>query len=237
VPLIKAVALDVDKTITEAGTISPPVLKALRKLEKGGIAVILSSGNALPVLTGLKKYVGLSGAVIAENGGIVYYKGRIVKIGNREKALAAKRLVVEKLADYVEESWQNPYRYSDFAFKAKVDIETAARKVRELVCSRMKEMRVYSSGVAIHVGEKSVNKGVGLKKACGLMGLSFSEVVAVGDSEVDESMFKVAGASIAVANAVPRLKALADVVTSCREAEGFIEAANYILRRRYTHRL
>jgi len=235
VPALKAAAIDIDKTITRHGIIPAPVVAALRKLEENGIKVILASGNALPVVSGLRKYLGVSGAVIAENGGQVYYKKKIVKIGSREKVLKARELILKYLENYVEESWQNPYRYSDLAFKAKVDIETAAKKVRDLVCSTMKDMRVYSSGVAIHVGEKIVNKGAGLKEALKLMELDPSEVVAIGDSEVDLEMFKVAGLSIAVANAVSELKELADIITSCSEAEGFLEAVEYILRKKFAH--
>lgn len=236
-PALKAAAVDIDKTITMHGVIPAPVVAALRKLEENGIKVILASGNALPVISGLRKYLGVSGAVIAENGGQVYYKRKIVRIGSREKVLKARELILKHLEEYVEESWQNPYRYSDLAFKAKIDIETAAKKVRELVCSAMEDMRVYSSGVAIHVGEKIVNKGTGLKEALKLMELDPSEVVAIGDSEVDLEMFKVAGLSIAVANAVSELKKLTDIVTSCSEAEGFLEAVDYILRKRYMHTL
>ncbi|RLG69775.1 MAG: phosphoglycolate phosphatase, partial [Candidatus Iainarchaeum archaeon] len=53
--MVKAVALDIDGTITRPdGTIPPESWGAIRELEENGIKVILVSGNAICVLLGLR---------------------------------------------------------------------------------------------------------------------------------------------------------------------------------------
>lgn len=57
------------------------------------------------------------------------------------------------------------------------------------------------------------SKGTGLHKLAQILGVSPDKTVAVGDNENDISMIKEAKIGIAVANAVPAVKAEADVIT------------------------
>jgi hydroxymethylpyrimidine pyrophosphatase-like HAD family hydrolase len=51
----------------------------------------------------------------------------------------------------------------------------------------------------------------------------------VGDGENDEDLFRIAGFRVAVANAVPELKACADLVTTAENGEGVIELIDALL--------
>jgi len=56
--MIKAIALDIDGTITDNNSIlCLEAISIIRKLEENKIKVILSSGNALCVVKTLSKYI------------------------------------------------------------------------------------------------------------------------------------------------------------------------------------
>ena len=68
-----------------------------------------------------------------------------------------------------------------------------------------------------------VTKGTGLVSALSALGRSRHDTIAVGDTENDHSLLDVAEIGVAVANAVPSLKAQADVVLEERDGAGIIE--------------
>jgi len=69
------------------------------------------------------------------------------------------------------------------------------------------------------------DKGTALAKVAGMLGIRREEVLAVGDSMNDEAMLRWAGASVAMANADERIKAIADFVTErTNDDDGIAEA-------------
>ena len=60
------------------------------------------------------------------------------------------------------------------------------------------------------------------------LSLELSEVIAIGDSDLDIPMFKTCGYSVALANATPATKAAANHVTTRSMAEGLLEALNHV---------
>ena len=222
---IKVLATDVDGTLTNMKhKISVKAIEAIRKLEKKGFPVILASGNALCVLKTLKNYIGCSGALIAEGGGVVEYKDTVKILGKGEEARKALTKLKEKFGDKVEESWTNPYRWVDVALKRTVDKNLILK-----VIQNFPHLKLLDSGFAYHILDKNVDKGKGLKVAVRLMGFKIKETAVVGDSETDIEMFKVAGLKIALANAPKQLKILANHTTKKSNGEGFTEAVKLIL--------
>jgi hypothetical protein len=57
-----------------------------------------------------------------------------------------------------------------------------------------------------------------------MMGAQTSEIVAIGDSEVDIELLQEAGYGVAVGDASDVLKEIADLVTKGENGEGFREA-------------
>ena len=60
---------------------------------------------------------------------------------------------------------------------------------------------------------KYVNKGMGVKIALEHLGIDAQETIVVGDAENDIDLFRIPGFNVALANAHPRLKLVADQVT------------------------
>jgi len=76
----------------------------------------------------------------------------------------------------------------------------------------------------IEIMKKGVNKGTALGKVALLLGIPKSEVMALGDSENDLSMLQFAGTAVAMGNALPEVKAIADFVTLSNDEDGVAHA-------------
>ncbi len=63
----------------------------------------------------------------------------------------------------------------------------------------------------------------GVRKACELIGVDVSEVVAFGDADNDALMLKECGYGVAVGNASDKARKAADLVTKGKHAEGVRE--------------
>ena len=72
---------------------------------------------------------------------------------------------------------------------------------------------IRSEKMLYEILPKGINKGVALMKIAEHLGIDPARTVAVGDYNNDIGMVKAAGLGIAVENAVPELKAVADVIT------------------------
>jgi len=66
---------------------------------------------------------------------------------------------------------------------------------------------------------------------CKILGLSSSEIVAIGDGHNDYPLFTASGFKIAMGNAYPELKEIADLVVETSDNGGIEEALNFILKK------
>lgn len=67
---------------------------------------------------------------------------------------------------------------------------------------------------------KDATKGSGLLTLAAKLGIDRSETMALGDQQNDVTMIEVAGLGVAMGNAVPEVKAVADVETTTQNADG-----------------
>lgn len=213
---IKAVITDIDGTITdERRRLSLDVVQALRKVEENGIAVMLASGNVLPIAYGLSSFIGTSGPVIAENGGIVWYDDEVKLLATRDRCNEAFELLQEQLP--VKKIFTDRWRLTEVAIETDVELV----KIREILES--KELKVETTGFAIHIFEPHVSKFEAAKIACELIGIETDNVAAFGDSENDVEMISGCGIGIVPSNGMKAVKDVADHVTRNPNGQGVIE--------------
>lgn len=82
----------------------------------------------------------------------------------------------------------------------------------------------------VEINRKGVHKGGALEKLAAHLGYGMDAVMAVGDSDNDLSMLRMAGLGVAMANAQPNIRAAADVVTTDNASDGVAVAIRqYIL--------
>jgi phosphoglycolate phosphatase (TIGR01487 family) len=219
--LIKAVVVDIDGTITDSKRmIQPQGIEALRQVQQKGVAVMLSSGNVLPITFGLSIFIGLKGPVIAENGGIVSFKENVYKLNDNTLPVRAYDYLKTKVE--VERLFTDRWRESEVALK-----RTADPKIIEEILKGWNVV-IETTGFAIHIMELGHSKMNGVRKASELIGIDSKDIAAFGDSDNDVSMLQDCGVGIAVANASPAAKMAAKYV--CREphADGVIEGLRWL---------
>ena len=233
---IKLLATDIDGTLTidRSSVIIPTeVIDIMRRLETNGVLITLVSSNALPIVAGLRKYLGLKGPVIAESGALVYFGGDRFESLTRLSARKVLDEVLNRFSKYIDNSWQNTFRLHDYALKVKPEFSSnpniVYRMIKEYVESRYDWLVVGFSGYALHLTPIDVSKGKALRYVMDRLGLDRDEVVAIGDSSMDVDLIKEAGIGVAVSNADEELKRVAKIVTSRPSYEGFIELAEMIL--------
>jgi len=215
--LIKAIALDVDGTITdEKRILCTSSLEAIRESEERGIPVILVTGNILCSTRTISILLGTSGGLVAENGGVIKSsKGKYI-LGDIRKCQKAfeflkSRFQIKKV-EYSEQ------RVSEIAIERDVDVEILKESLKNF------NVRLYDTKFAIHITDPSVNKGSSLICLAQDLGVRPKEIMAVGDSENDLEFLEVAGIKVAVANADHELKSLADYISKKPYGDGVKEA-------------
>jgi hypothetical protein len=220
---IKAVAIDIDGTLTDTKRrLELEAVALLRELERRGVPVILATGNILCVTETVQTFIGTTGAIIAENGGVIKdlllgverYLGDVVEVHRAFNHLAAKREV--KLVPNSEQ------RKTEVAILRE---GITAAEVRELLTGF--NVEVVDTKFAIHIKSPGVSKGRALEEVAKLRGFAMKEIVAIGDSENDRDMLAKAGYAIAVSE--PSLRDVANLVTNHSFGMGAVEALKHVL--------
>lgn len=83
---------------------------------------------------------------------------------------------------------------------------------------------VASSFAFLDIVHEDSSKGNGLRTLCNYYGVTLNDCVTIGDQENDISMVQVAKTGIAMGNANPLLKEVANVITKSYENDGFTYA-------------
>ena len=91
------------------------------------------------------------------------------------------------------------------------------------------ELQVIFNKGAVMVLPAGVNKATGLRAALAELNLSPHNAVGVGDAENDHAFLSICECSVAVANALPAVKAKADIVTFADHGAGVTELIDEML--------
>ncbi|MGD0818438.1 MAG: phosphoglycolate phosphatase [Methanomassiliicoccales archaeon] len=213
----KLLVCDVDGTITDKKKcIQTLGIETLRRVQDNGFIVSICSGNVLPVAFGLSTFIGLKGPVIAENGGLVSYKEKIFQLHSDETSKKAFTYLKTKMPE-VDRLFTDNWRKTEVALKRSFDLEV----VREIL--KDWNVEIEATGFAIHIMEPGHSKVDGVRKACQILGIDISEVVAIGDSDNDVKMLSQCGYGIAVGNASGSAKDAADFISYAPHSEGVVE--------------
>ena len=213
---IKALAVDVDGTLADdSRRVDLEAVAALRDVQDSGMPIMLASGNVLPIAYALSNYLGFKGPIIAENGGIVSYQQKTWTLGAPEGSRKAYDFLRTKMD--AERLFTDKWRETEIGLKRDVSLE----KVKEIL--KDWPVDVQTTGWAVHIMEKGMNKFRGVQKGCELLGISVKDVAAIGDSDNDEMMIRECGYGIAVGNAFEGTKRVASFVAKGSDGKGVIE--------------
>lgn len=220
---IRAVVVDIDGTMTDyerrldwAGT------KAVRTAEARGIPVVCASGNVAPVTKAFANFVGTTGPIVAENGGVIFdgnFQRRKVLASRARPDRAVRQLIHRGFP--VRSLWSDPWRVSEVALQLNLN-EAQVRKALEGW-----NLDVVTTRFALHIAEPGLDKLKGLRAALPYLRLKprvrLSEILAVGDSNNDVGLLGGCGYSGVVANANEPAKAAAQYVARRKHGAGVKE--------------
>jgi phosphoglycolate phosphatase len=227
----KFVVTDVDGTLTDVSRrLDPDAVRSVRALEDRGIPVVLATGNVLPIALAVHRSLGLSGPIVAENGGLIWWKGpdgrdRVERLADRAVALGAYR-ALRHAGLPVRRLFTDRWRESEVAIEPTVSLAA----VRRVLAGR--PLTVEATGYAIHLMARGAGKATALARVLAPLGGSLADAVALGDGDNDVQMLRGAGFGVSFPSGSPRARAAADYVTRKSYASGFVEGlkASGVLR-------
>lgn len=221
-PRLRAVVSDVDGTLTDASRrLDPRAVEVVRGLEDRKIPVILATGNVLPIALALYRFLGLSGPIVAENGGVVYHRGEngrdvVERLTDRRLALAAYR-ELRSAGLPVRRLFTDRWRVSEVALEPNVSVAAVRRALGRST------VFVESTGYALHLMSAGGGKLPALTRALSYVGLTPADCLVLGDGDNDVAMLRAAGFGVSFGSASPRARRAADYVTNSEFAAGFVE--------------
>jgi HAD superfamily hydrolase (TIGR01484 family) len=195
-------ATDFDGTLAQDGRVSHETLAALNRFVASGRRLILVTGRELPELKSVFSDLHLFHWVVAENGGLLYEPStdKEILVGSPPsqalvECLSHRGVTSISVGRCVIATWR-PFE------------NTVLEAIRDLGL----ELQIIFNKGAVMVLPAGVNKAFGLEQALKEMKLSTHNTVGIGDAENDHAFLQVCEFSAAVANALPSLKEVVDVV-------------------------
>ena len=206
----KAVALDLDGTLTENDRLAGTGMAAVRA-SRADLKIILVTGRIFDDMEAA--YPGLPSefdAVVAENGAVLHTRSDTRLLASPvdpavQPALASRGIVA---------------RAGRVLLAVAADDAAAATEV--IAELGLDHQVVHNRGAAMVV-PAGVTKATGLLAALDELGLSQHNTIAAGDAENDLALLHAAEVGAAVANAVPSLAAHADLRLGSRDGTGVAE--------------
>jgi len=222
---IKVFAVDIDGTLTEngGGVIHLAALAKLRYLEKLGYNVIYVTGRSSVEAYVLAVFGGTTRIAVGENGGAITVAPQEHKLlASKEKCMEGYE-ILKKSIDGVQTKPAFS-RMTEVVLLRTFDLKEGQKILDEHGFS----LYLSDSKYAFHINEKGIDKASGLREALKMLNAEPEEVVAIGDSETDVSMYDICGYSIALGHAEENVKKKADHVMSGHEGAGLVEAIDYV---------
>ncbi|MFG6098851.1 HAD family phosphatase [Leptolyngbyaceae cyanobacterium CCMR0082] len=230
---IRLLATDMDGTLTHQGEFAPSLLITLEKLKASGMPVLITTGRSAGWVNGLLHYLPVELA-IAENGGLYFTKTNrhptfLQPLANDHRQLLLQQFNrLRQQYPQLKESSDNPFRLTDWTF----DVTGLSLDDLQWMTSNCHENGwgfTYST-VQCHIKPLPQDKASGLAQVVAQQfpDLAHHQVLTIGDSPNDESMFDPAQFphSVGVANVRHYLDTLThhpSFVTQAEEGAGFGE--------------
>ncbi|MEO1132058.1 MAG: HAD family hydrolase [Cyanobacteria bacterium J06639_1] len=212
-------ATDYDGTLATDGAVDRATLDALHRYKQAGGQVFLVTGRRLPQLKQVFPQLDICDRVVAENGALLYDP-----TDDRVRALVPSP--PEAFAKALEQQGVEPLAIGQVIVAAWHPHEATVRQtIRDLAL----DLDVILNKRAIMVLPKGVDKAFGLNRLLEELGIASDRVAGIGDAENDIHLLDACGFKVAVANALPVLKARADYITKAERGAGVSECVDRLL--------
>lgn len=249
----KILLFDLDGTLLRSDkTISERTLEAVRKIrERGyviGISTSRSKSNSLRFVESLSPDI-----IISSGGALVTLNGRTViteEFDGIESAriIAAAREICGDLnitadtsddnaeyfrnfvppQDELEKSWGKSI-FTDFNDYSKPSLKLCFEIADDEKARRLEAALPWCDCIRFTDGDwykftrSGVTKENAIRKLCAVIGAETADITAFGDDLADIGMLKMCGTGVAMGNALPEVKAAADITIGSNDEDGIAD--------------
>lgn len=244
---VQIIFFDIDGTLVDpaTGRIPPKTIYTLQRLRERGVRLCISTGRA-PV--GMPDFGGLTfDAYCTFNGSLCYAGDRVlhsnpisgqdmVQVLANAAALGRPVSVATRsrlAANGIDRDLADYYRLADLELTVAEDFDAACREdvYQIMLGCRPADHEAILRGAqgvkiaiswdrAVDVIPSSSGKGTAIARVLAGFGLDASQALAFGDGLNDLDMLQAVGTGVAMGNAAPQLKAVADEVCGPVDQDG-----------------
>ena len=198
-----ALATDFDGTLAHDGCVDSSTVAALKSLAVTGRKLLLVTGRELEDLRQVFRALEIFDWLVVENGAALH----------RPSTGETRVLAPAPAPAFVAELHRRGVTPLSVGASIVATWHPNEQIVLEVIRDLGLELHVVFNKGAVMVLPARTNKASGVEAALRELGLSAHNLAAIGDAENDHALLEMAELSVAVANAVPTLKAKADMVT------------------------
>jgi HAD superfamily hydrolase (TIGR01484 family) len=234
----KLIALDMDGTLLDdEQKVSAENRKWINRAMDAGITVCLSTGRGIQSALPYAEELELQTPLVTVNGSEIWENPDVLL---RRHLMDAPRIHQMQQLAVDHDIWYWAYSVEGIFNKdnwrpnleevewLKFGFYTEDDEIRQAIHDKVSSWNVMemtnSHPSNLECNPKGISKASGLHEVCQLLGIQMSEVVAMGDSLNDAAMIQAAGLGVAMGNAQPSIKEIADLVTETNQADGVAKA-------------
>ena len=208
----RALATDYDGTVAFDGHVEGGTIDALQRARDAGAILLLVTGRELADLFNTFDRTDIFHLVVAENGAVLYDPSsrQTDTLSSGPPPALIDRLNREHVPLSVGHS-------------VIATVEPHEQAVMAAIRDLGLDWHIIFNKGSVMALPSDVTKATGLRTALETLRLSPHTTIAVGDAENDLVFLRSCGLAVAVANALPTVKAIADVVTDGARGEGVVE--------------
>ncbi len=214
-----ALATDYDETIAFDGRVDEPTVEALRRAKAAGLRLVLVTGRELTDLFNTFEHAGSLRANRCRE--------RRRDLRSRDSVGRINFFVRPRLRS--SRRWSVSSCHSRWATPLWRRLNRTEHQVLAAIHDLGLEWHVIFNKGSVMALPSDVTKATGLAPALAALQVPLDRTVGVGDAENDQAFLRMCGLAVAVDNALPAVKAIADVVTTEARGAGVRELIDGLL--------
>jgi hydroxymethylpyrimidine pyrophosphatase-like HAD family hydrolase len=213
-----ALATDYDGTIAHEGAVDESTIAALERVKAAGMRLLLVTGRELGDLANVFAHTRVFDRIVAENGAVLL-----------DPANQHARVLGAAPPGPLLEALQTAGVPISVGQSIIATGRSYEREVLSVIQKIGVDWRAIFNKDSVMVLPPGVDKATGLAEALRELNVPARLTVAVGDAENDEDFLSASGLGVAVSNALPSLKSVADIVTAGACGAGVAELVAHLL--------
>lgn len=244
----KAIVLDVDGTTIQYGEHKLPTKRVTDAIQKAQskIHVALASARPYNALDHIVKHLKLSGLIVANGGARIIdaSKEEIVweqPLDKNDAIQVGEMLLKMGLPCFINDDGIDTVFSEDYI--PKIPLEMVSQGLEKETAEKVIKELSHISGITLHttyawekgktdvlINHANATKQTGVLEIAKILGIKTKDIIGVGDSGNDFPLLMACGLKVAMGNAIPDLKSIADFIAADVNDDGVADVIEkYIL--------